>query len=548
MRTPFFHALSFRVLAGALVILLVLFGFYSYVAIHFYTDEVMSSRLESVNGMSDVIKKSTRYSMLLNHTEDVYQIITTIGKEPGLEGIRMYNKHGEIMFSTEKQEEHTFVDMHAEACYVCHDQAKPLESVPTTNRTRIYNSLKGYRVFALIAPIRNESACSDADCHAHPADKTVLGVLDVRMSLEQFDKGIAQAQLRMIVYAVGTIAVVALISLFFLSTTVIKPVRTLMKGVKQISSGNLNHQILIRSKDELGKLAQAFNEMTTSLQIEKDQNQRWAETLQERIREKTDELKSIHSQILQIEKMASLGKLSLTVAHELNNPLEAILTYAKLIARRIKKHEVTTELDRQTIEDVEIIARETDRCGTIVKNLLLFSKKQVGEFSLVPLEQIIEKARQLVQHHLAISSIEFQTNISDKNLALMCDENQIQQAFVALFVNSVEAMPEGGSIRVDVSHSGADGEIVIMVSDTGMGILQEDVSHIFEPFFTTKKDGKGVGLGLSVVYGIVERHGGRISVTSDPGKGSTFTLTFPRIARRGQQDDSSERLHAKDSV
>jgi two-component system NtrC family sensor kinase len=509
---------------------------------------MLSSRLESANRMSDVIKKSTHYGMLLNRTEDVYQIITTIGKEPGVEGIRIYNKRGEIMFSTEKQEEHTVVDMHAEACYVCHDQAKRLESLPTSNRSRIYASPKGYRVFGLIDPIHNEASCSNADCHAHPADKTVLGVLDVRMSLEQVDRGIAQARYTMISYAVGTIVVVAFISIIFLSTTVTKPVRRLMLGVKQISSGNLDYRILIRSRDELGKLAQAFNEMMTSLQHEKEENRRWAATLQERIREKTEELKSIHAQILQIEKMASLGKLSATVAHELNNPLEAILTYAKLIARRIRKNESTTPIDRQTLEDIEIIARETDRCGNIVKNLLLFSRKQVGEFNVAPVKQIVERATQLVQHHLTISNVQLLASFQSETIMLVCDENQMQQALVALLVNGVEAMPEGGTIHLDIAQADPDGEVSITVSDTGVGILPEDLPHIFEPFFSTKKEVKGVGLGLSVVYGIVERHGGKIAVTSTPGKGTTFTLTFPHMSITHQQSNSAELLHAKDIV
>ncbi len=548
MSTSYFHTLSFRVLVGSLVVLLVLFGFYSYFAIQFHTEQLLSSRLESANGMSDVIKKSTHYGMLLNRKEDVYQIITTIGKEPGVEGIRIYNKRGEIMFSTEKQEEHTVVDMHAEACYICHDQAKPFESLPTSNRSRIYTSPRGYRVFGLIDPIHNETSCSDADCHAHPADKTVLGVLDVRMSLEQVDRGIAQARQTMISYAVGSIAVVAFISIIFLSTTVTKPVRKLMLGVKQISSGNLDHQILIRSRDELGKLAQAFNEMTMSLQHEKEENRRWAATLQERIREKTDELTSIHAQILQIEKMASLGKLSATVAHELNNPLEAILTYAKLIARRIRKIESPTAIDRQALEDIEIIARETDRCGNIVKNLLLFSRKQVGEFNVAQVKEIVERATQLVQHHLTISNVNLQTGFQSGTIMLVCDENQIQQALVALLVNAVESMPEGGTIHLDVAQAGPDGEVTITVSDTGAGILPEDIPHIFEPFFSTKKEVKGVGLGLSVVYGIVERHGGKIAVTSTPGKGTTFTLTFPHMSIIPHQTKSVESLLAKDTI
>ncbi|MBI3189976.1 MAG: hypothetical protein HYZ33_04945, partial [Ignavibacteriales bacterium] len=243
---------------------------------------------------------------------------------------------------------------------------------------------------------------------------------------------------------------------------------------------------------------------------------------------KTAELKHMHEQMLQIEKMASLGKLSATVAHELNNPLEGILTYSKLIAKRMRKAEPLTDAAKEMLEELDVVTRETLRCGNIVKNLLLFSRKQVAELSLASVPHIVQKAAQLVQHHFQISNVEFSAEYPSEEVVLLCDENQIQQAMIALFVNGVEAMHGGGKVQVSVKKDSHDDTVMIEVFDTGVGIAEEDVPHIFEPFFTTKKDGKGVGLGLSVVYGIVERHGGDISVRSEHGKGTTFTLKFPQ--------------------
>jgi two-component system NtrC family sensor kinase len=172
-----------------------------------------------------------------------------------------------------------------------------------------------------------------------------------------------------------------------------------------------------------------------------------------------------------------------------------------------------------------------------VKNLLLFSKKQVGEFVLVPVPQIVEKARQLVQHHFEISNVQFETGFPDQEVLLLCDENQIQQALVALFVNAVEAMPGGGKLCVKVSQQSADGGVQILIEDTGVGIALEDFEHVFEPFYTTKKNAQGVGLGLSVVYGIVERHGGRITVDSTVGRGTRFTMKFPGTGSKAQQGE-----------
>jgi two-component system NtrC family sensor kinase len=484
---------------------------------------------DSASRVSDIIKNSTRYSMLLNRREDVFQIITTIGREPGVEAIRIYNKRGEIMFSTNKAEEKTTVDLHGEACYACHNRAEPLTSLPAGSRTRIYTGVDGHRVVGLINPIRNEPSCSNAACHAHPADRTVLGVLDVKMSLKGVDTNIADARRNLIVAAGLMTVVVAFASGLFLFMTVHRPVRKLIEGTRQISSGNLDYEISQVTQDDVGTLARSFNEMTHSLRNAEKENRLWSSTLEKRVEEKTSELRQIHQQILQIEKMASLGKLSATVAHELNNPLEGILNYAKLVAKRLRRIENPPESVLQNLEDVELIVHEVQRCGNIVKNLLLFSKKQVGDFGVARIAGITEKAVQLVQHHLKISGVTYEQVIEDPDAALMCDENQIQQALVALFVNAVEAMPGGGKLELRVARTTA-GEVDLRVSDTGVGIAPEDLEHVFEPFFTTKKEGKGVGLGLSVVYGIVERHGGTISVQSELGKGTTFVMIFPAPA------------------
>ena len=521
------YTLSFRVLSGSLILLFVLFTLFAYFAIRFHNEQIMRTVLDNANGVSNLIKNSTRYSMLLNRKEDVYEIISTIAREPGVEGIRIYNKRGEIMFSTNKNEQGSVVDLHAEACTVCHEQTKPLQSLSTSNRERIYSGADGHRILGFINPIPNESSCANNECHAHPPEQTVLGVLDVRMSLESVDNRMHDAQVQFILYASIAVVLVCLASLAFLYHIVLRPVKLLTRGIKEISSGNLAYHLSIASRDEIGQLSASFNTMAASLKCEQQKNLQWSEELERRIREKTEELSRIHEQILQIEKMASLGKLSATVAHELNNPLEGILTYAKLIAKRIRKIGDTPERWAATLEELDLIINETTRCGTIVKNLLLFSRKEVGEFTLVPLKHIVDRAALLMQHHFDISNVRFAVRCSDESLVIMGDEHQIEQALVALFVNAVEAMPDGGTLTVNIERDRSAEKIRIQVSDTGIGIAPDDISHIYEPFFTKKKDGKGVGLGLSVVYGIVERHGGSIAVASEMGKGTTFTLTFP---------------------
>jgi two-component system NtrC family sensor kinase len=184
------------------------------------------------------------------------------------------------------------------------------------------------------------------------------------------------------------------------------------------------------------------------------------------------------------------------------------------------------------------------RCGNIVKNLLLFSKKQVGEFVLAPIQPIVDRAAQLMQHHFKISNVTFESEFRAADTSLMCDENQIQQALVALMVNGVEAMPGGGHMQLTVTRDDT-GDLRLRLSDTGGGIAREDLPHIFEPFYSTKKEGQGVGLGLSVVYGIIERHSGDINVESEPGKGTAFILQFPPASAPHPRVEAKESLTTK---
>ncbi len=523
----FIHSLRFRLLVGISLLLIVLFGLYSYYAVRFYSDSMISSTFHSALRISDFIKSSTHYSMLLNRKEDVYEIIETLGKQEGIDGIRIYNKRGVITFSTDSSEMGTVVDLRAEACYACHDREQPLQSVPVDSRMRVYTSVRGHRVLGLINPIRNEPVCSQPGCHAQPPEQTVLGVLDVRMSLEELDASLAGERYKIVGVTILMILVVGGVLFVFLHVAIHKPVSELMKGIHEVSSGRLDYVLALHSDDEIGELARSLNEMTASLRVAQEEIQQWTQTLEDRVEEKTRELRHVHEQILHIEKMASLGRLSATVAHELNNPLEGILTYAKLLVKRLRKHEPLSDEAKEMVEVLELVARETDRCGTIVKNLLLFSKKHVGELGLVPVRQMIERASQLVHHHFKISNVRFETTYETDEFVLLCDENQIAQALVALFVNAVEAMPGGGALRVDVHRNRESGTIQVGVSDTGIGISPDHLSHIFEPFYTTKQNGVGLGLGLSVVYAIVERHGGTITVQSNPSQGTTFLLTFP---------------------
>ncbi len=478
--------------------------------------------------VSDLIRSSTRNSMLYDRKEDTYNIIRTIAEEKAIEKIRIYNKKGTIIFSANENEINQTVDMQNEACYACHKKENDFIIEPlTSERRRIFNDSSGTRLLGFVTAIKNEESCYTSDCHFHSQDESILGTLDVIMSLKNTDELIMQERSKMISTSIILTLFLALTVGVLIWFFVHVPVRKITVATKEISSGNLDYRIDVFTYDEIGKLATSFNKMTNDLKDAKKEITEWSNKLEKRVEEKTEELKKTQERILQIEKMASLGQLSATVAHELNNPMAGILTYSKLIQKKLSKDNVIIPDKEPITKHLKMIETESDRCGLIIKDLLLFSKKQKAEFRPHKINSIVETSLHLIDHHLNLHNIDLKTNFAPNLPQAHVDENQIKQMLLALYVNAVEAMDDGGLLSISTVYVPREKYISIQIQDNGKGISEEDKAHIFEPFFTTKYEVKGFGLGLSVVYGIVDNHQGEILVDSELNKGTTFTIKLP---------------------
>jgi two-component system NtrC family sensor kinase len=512
----------------------------AYATISIQQSTLMEQIESSALGLSDIIVRSTRHSMMLNRKEDVHEIIRSIGREPGIDGIRVYNKQGEVVFATDVQDVGKRVDLNAEACERCHAGGK-LEAPATQELLRIFSRPDHGRILGLINPIRNESECSTADCHAHPASKTTLGVLDVKMSLAGVDQHRRSDTATLLLLSSASILLVALTSGLFIWFVVRRPVRELIAGMEMVSSGQLAHRLRDTSGSELGQLARTFNTMAEEVERSRAEVTAWTETLEQKVRQKTEDLERTHRRMVHVEKMASLGALSSSVAHELNNPLEGILTFAKLLIKRIQKSGLAQEEKEGFTQDLQLIADEAARSGNIVKDLLIFSRQRAVAFQRAKLRPIVGRCSLLVNHHAKMHGTELRTSCPD-TAEIDCDPGQIQQLMIAMLVNAIEAIPpaserkEPGVVTLQVIPSDGGEDLVLRIADNGMGMTDEVKAHIFEPFFTTKSEGKGVGLGLAIVYGIVERHRGVIDVETGPGKGALFTITLPTCQPAGEVD------------
>jgi len=310
---------------------------------------------------------------------------------------------------------------------------------------------------------------------------------------------------------------------------VLRPVGALTAAAPLLAAGDFSARVPEGSRDEIGDLARAWNRMALDLGDAHAELADWGRRLEVRIEQKTRELEATHQTLLRVEKMASLGKLAASVAHELNNPLAGIATYARLLRRRREEAEasgtpVTPGDDNSRI--LKMVEEEALRCGDIVRNLLLFSRMPGALFAPAEVGPIVERCFMLIRHQAQLAGIELTSEVAPGLPAPECDAAQIHQAMLAMLINALEATPEGGRVGVGVER-GAGDTVRISISDTGRGIPPDVIDHIFEPFFTTKAQAAGVGLGLAIVYGIIERHHGTIDVKSKPGGGTVFTIELP---------------------
>ena len=510
-------------LLGAMLIILGLLG---YLTIRLHRQHLEAATLLSAERISDVIKHNTTEYMLRNDREGLHHAINTLASEPGMIRIRVFDREGHISYSSLPSEINRVVDKDAEACYACHAHRQPLAKLDRPDRFRVYRE-NGQRVLAVITPIENQPNCSNAACHAHPVSQQILGVLDTHLSLARTDQQLAQGTWRMLAYDVLAMIAIGVLSWLVIRRMIDRPLLQLQAGTHKLREGELGYQIDLDSKDQIGDLAASFNSMSLQLRSANEQMVSWARTLEERVAEKSKELRQAHDEMLHVETMATVGKMAAVVAHEINNPLSGILTYSKLLRKWVDNDQVTADKRDEALQCLNLISSESRRCGELVKNLLSFSRQAPMNVESTDINRVVERCSLLLRHNLEIAAIQLHQQLNADLPELQCDGSQIEQVLLAVMVNAADAMPHGGNLWLESRLVGDGSKVAIIVRDDGSGIPPEVLPKIFEPFVTTKEHGHGTGLGLAVSRSIMERHGGTIVVQSEMGKGTTVTITLP---------------------
>jgi len=532
-------SLKFKIgffLAITLTVAMILF---TILVVRHSRQELLQEATAHVNQLSEVITRSTRFAMLQNQPAYVGQIVQDVGNQKNIEKVRVLGKDGKIVHSTYLPEIGTTVDEAAEDCVGCHELRPSKGKVPACRRPRIFTTADGRRLLGSVEAIRNEPSCYTAACHQHDKSQTILGVLDIRYSLDEIDDTIQSNTVTVGSISLGFILVASLLLSFLVHRMVYVPLRDLESGAKRLSSGNLEQLIPIRSGDEFGQLATSFNSMTSALRKSESELRDWGHTLEQKVEKRTRELRIAQAEAARGEKLASIGLLAAGIAHELNNPLTGILTFSHLLRKNVP--DGSTEA-----EDLDLVIRETKRCAAIIRRLLDFAREKAPEKKFADINQIIENTVRIVEQPAHLHNIEIVLDL-DRELPLVWVEpDLIEQVIMNMLVNAQHAIEDEGSITIRCRRSPEPRSpdpglepvpmVEISIIDTGCGIPEEDLQRIFDPFFSSKEVGKGTGLGLSVSHGIVRAHGGCIEVESTVGRGTTFRICFPLDPPSGEQE------------
>jgi two-component system NtrC family sensor kinase len=487
------------------------------------------------NNVGSIVEGALYHSMLTNDKSTLQSTLDVINTMSGIDDVNMYDASDSLVYTSFSIDN----DRHSNPdCLGCHKNIQ--EMFPRKEKSYRIMELKtecsmdqndnGHRHLLIRSPILNEKSCYTSSCHAHQASDDVLGSLIIKMPLNDLDTAVEKSSAKF--YLIATFITLLLIAalIFFTRKKIKDPLNEIIKASIAVSNGDKDTRLEIKPNqlDDMRMVSEAFNDMLDNLQSANEELKNWSKQLEYKVQKKSEELGAAQSELIHIERIASLGKLSSSVAHEINNPLSSILVYTKLIHKQLSNPEMDAAKKETLLKHLKLIENETKRCGDIVKGLLDFSRKDQENFESKHLHKILQETYDLMTHSIKIADISFISDLSAQNDLIYCSPNQIKQACVAIIVNASEAVSARGEIILSTRNPDA-GTVRIDITDNGIGIPADDISHIFQPFFSTKHDTSGIGLGLAIVHGIVESHNGKIDVKSELGKGTTMSITLPLV-------------------
>ncbi|NQV01154.1 MAG: HAMP domain-containing protein [Bacteroidia bacterium] len=474
-------------------------------------------------------------SMLENDKVALRSTLDIINTMPGIDDVNMYDEEDNLVNSSFSDDT---VGHNNPNCKFCHANLeemfprleKSYRIIDIDSECKMSKKEGSVRHLLIKSPILNQKSCYQSPCHAHKASDDVLGSLVIRIPLENLDAALSKSLRDFLLLAILMTLLLVSFLILFTRKNIKKPLTAIIKASEAVTKGDKSTRLKIKANqlDDMRMVSFAFNDMLDNLQSATTELQNWSQQLEYKVQKKTEELGEVQNELIHIERIASLGRLSLSVAHEINNPLSGILTYSKLAYKQLSNLDFDVIKKKSILKHLKLIETETKRCGDIVKGLLDFSRTDQNDLQAKHLHEILQETYDLMAHPIKISNIHFIKDFDARSDLINCSSNQIKQACVAILVNASEAVLENGEIILKTSNPD-DRNVKLEIIDNGLGVAPEDIPHILEPFFSTKRSANGIGLGLAIVHGIVKSHNGQIEVKSELGKGTTVSITFPLL-------------------
>ncbi|MBL6944192.1 MAG: hypothetical protein ISR56_07470 [Bacteroidales bacterium] len=490
---------------------------------------------QSGNNIGSIVEGALYYSMLKNDRSALQNTLDVINTMPGIEDVNMYDNQDNLVHSTFSSDT---LGSNNPNCKGCHEdistmfprKEKSFKIINIDHECEMSQKNYDYRLLLIRSPILNEKSCYTAACHAHQKSDEVLGSFVIRIPLEDLDAAVEESSTDFFLLAALTTFLLVVGLMLFTRKKIKNPLNAILSASEAVSKGDKSIRLELNPNQlyDMRVVSLAFNNMLDNLQTATSELQNWSQQLEYKVQKKSEELSEMQNELIHVERIASLGKLSASVAHEINNPLSGILTYTKLVQKQLNKPDLDDAQKVSVLKYLRVIEIETKRCGDIVKGLLDFSRKDQQDFEPNQLHKILEEALTLLAHQLKIDNISVLTVFAAKWDAINCSENQIKQAFIAILLNASEAVLENGEILIKTSNPDED-HIKIEITDNGVGIAPEDIPHVFEPFFSAKQKASGIGLGLAIVHGIVQSHKGKVEAASEFGKRTTISVILPIV-------------------
>jgi len=495
---------------------------------------------QSGNNIGSIVEGALYHSMLTNDKGSLQNTLDVINTLPDIEDVNMYDHDNNLVYapSFTDQREHdnpNCKECHANIASMFPEKEKSFRIVNMDSECEMSQKEYDSRLLLIKSPILNERSCYTSACHAHSPDDEVLGSFIIRIPLENLDSAIKKSSTNFYLLAALTTLLLATSIIMFTRKKIKKPLNSIIQASEAVSRGDKSTRLEIKPNHlkDIKMVSAAFNEMLDSLHSATNELQNWSQQLEYKVQKKSAELSEIQNELIHVERIASLGRLSSSVAHEINNPLSGVLTYTKLVNKQLQKLNINSTEMTSVMRYLKVIEDETKRCGDIVKGLLDFSRKDPQDFKSSHLHMILREAYILMDHQMKMTNISLLTDYSAKLDLIQCNDNQIKQACIAILLNASEAVSENGEILMRTTNSDEE-NIRLDIRDNGAGISPEDMPHIFEPFFSAKQKVSGTGLGLAIVHGIVTSHHGKVEVDSEPGKGTTISIILPLVKGRNE--------------